>query len=266
MIGSLTNQEKKQQNQMNRSSDEICPKCHNTGWVIVEDGGNGTAIECDCGIRKRMIHNSRLRFADIPESFKDVRLDNFKKNVYQSNENREMVVEIAKAVRYWLKNIDSMKERGIGLYFYSGTKGSGKTRLVVSIANELIEKYDTQVKFSTSIQILDEIAKTWKNGNITESKLIHDLSAAEVLIIDDFGAETFKDWKEEKFYNIINNRYVDKKITIFTSNMKLDDLQYDDRITNRIKERVLQVPFPEESVRDLIANQLMEEFRMGANA
>lgn len=265
MTDSLTNPEREQQNQTNHSSDEICPKCHNTGWIIVEDGGNGTAIECDCGIRKRMIHSSRLRFADIPESFKDVRLDNFEKSVYQSSENREMVVEIAKAVRYWLKNIESMKERGIGLYFYSGTKGSGKTRLAVSIANELIEKYDTQVKFSTSIQILDEIVRTWKVGNVTESKLIHDLSNAEVLIIDDFGAEVFKDWKAEKFYSIINNRYVDKKITLFTSNMKLDDLQYDDRITNRIKERVLQVPFPEESVRDLIASQLRDEFKMGAN-
>lgn len=37
-------------------------------------------------------------------------------------------------------------------------------------------------------------------------------------------------------------------------------------VVNIIKERVLQVPFPEESVRDLISNQLMEEFRMGANA
>lgn len=266
MTDSLVSLKRKQQNQANPSSNEICPKCYDTGWIIVEDGGNGTAIECDCEIRKRLIHSNRLQFANIPEAFKDVRLDNFKKSVYQSSESREMVVEIAKAVRYWLKNIDSMKERGIGLYFYSGTKGSGKTRLAASIANELIENHNCRVKFSTSIQILNEITNTWNDRSLSENKLIHDLMSTEILIIDDFGAETLKDWKNEKFYEIINGRYVDKKITIFTSNMKLDDLQYDKRITNRIKERVLQVPFPEESVRDLIANQLMEEFRMGANA
>ena len=36
---------------------------------------------------------------------------------------------------------------------------------------------------------------------------------------------------------------------MYTSNLSLDDLRYDDRITNRIKERTFQLPFPEESVR-----------------
>ena len=267
MTGSLEKEHSKNQIQMIRSSEfEVCPKCHNCGWVITEDGGQGTAVECDCGIRKKMIHNSRLKFADIPEAFRDVRLDNFKKSVYQVPENREIVVEIAKAVRYWLQNLKSMKERGIGLYFYSGTKGSGKTRLAVSIANELIEKYDTRVKFSTSIQILDEITKTWKDKEFSESELINQLVDSEILIIDDFGTENAKDWKNEKFYSIINGRYVEKKITIFTSNFSLDDLSYDDRIINRIKERVLQIPFPEESIRETLAKKLKEELREGVMA
>ena len=41
----------------------------------------------------------------------------------------------------------------------------------------------------------------------------------------------------------------------YTSNLSLDDLRYDDRITNRIKERTFQLPFPEESVRELIAEK-----------
>ena len=169
-------------------------------------------------------------------------------------------------MRYWLQNLKSMKERGIGLYFYSGTKGSGKTRLAVSIANELIEKYDTRVKFSTSIQILDEITKTWKDKEFSESELINQLVDSEILIIDDFGTENAKDWKNEKFYSIINGRYVEKKITIFTSNFSLDDLSYDDRIINRIKERVLQIPFPEESIRETLAKKLKEELREGVMA
>ena len=42
---------------------------------------------------------------------------------------------------------------------------------------------------------------------------------------------------------------------MYTSNLSLQDLKYDDRITNRIKERTFQLPFPEESVRELIAEQ-----------
>lgn len=264
MTGSL---EKENLGKLNRTTgsfdDDVCPICNNCGWVIVEENGQRMAIECSCGIRKKTIHNSRLDFANIPESFKDVRLSNFKKTVYRRQESRDMIVEIAKAIKYYMQNLESMKERGIGLYFYSGTKGSGKTRLAASIANELIENHNCRVKFSTSIQILNEITNTWNDRSLSESKLIHDLMSTEILIIDDFGAETLKDWKNEKFYEIINGRYVDRKITIFTSNMSLDDLQYDERIKNRIKERVLQIPFPEESVREVIAQDLKEELMKG---
>lgn len=250
------------------SQNDICPLCHGVGWKITFGRDSQPyAEECECGIRKREIHNSRLKFAEIPEAFKEVRLSNFKKTIYKKPESQEMVVEAAMAIRYWLQNLSDMKKRGIGLYIYSGIKGSGKTRLIASIANELVEKYDTQVKFCTSIQILQEIKETWGKKRDyeqeTEKKLIDTLSGIEVLIIDDFGAEQGREWKDERFYSIINGRYVDKKITLFTSNMRLDDLGYDERIKNRIKERVLQIPFPEESVRDTLAENLKKELIEG---
>jgi hypothetical protein len=42
-------------------------------------------------------------------------------------------------------------------------------------------------------------------------------------------------------------------ITIFTSNLAMDDLGYDDRIINRIKEKNFPLTFPNESVREYIA-------------
>lgn len=252
------------------SDKGTCPYCGNSGWELIVIDGIEYAKDCRCGIRKRDIHKNRLRFADIPEAFKDVRLENFKKSVYTMRESQEKIIEAAKAVRYWIQNLDDMKKRGIGLYFYSGTKGTGKTRLAISIANELIYKYHTQVKFSTSIRILEEIKRTWDFSTekssfdrFPESDLMSAFRKAAVLIIDDFGAEIKKSWIDEKFYSIIDGRYTGKKITIFTSNMKLEDLPYDERITNRIKERVLQVPFPEESVRNLLAEQLHQELLEG---
>lgn len=248
---------------INHSPINICPICHNTGWEIIFcDDSQPYAVECKCGIRKRIIHNGRLKFADIPDALNDVKLSNFKKSVYKKTKSREMVVDAAKAVRYFLNNLNSMKERGIGLYIYSNTKGSGKTRLAISIANELIEKYSESVKFTTTIRILDEIKSTWSE-NKSDSKLIDSLVQTDILIIDDFGIEQEKGWINEKFYSIINGRYMDKKITIFTSNKSLNDIHYDDRITNRIKERVLQIPFPEESVRDSIAKELKIELQNG---
>ena len=270
--------ESEQLNQCNNNKN-VCQKCRDTGWVIYKDkSGTEYAEECECGIRKKMIYRNRLKFANLPESFKNMKLDNFKRTVYQNPQSQEKIIEAAKAVRYWLNNISEMKNRGIGLYLYSGTRGSGKTRLIVSIANELISNHNMQVKFATSLRILEEIKKIWDNpvtkdiydrfkegANETESQLITDLSITEVLIIDDFGMEQYKGWIEDKFYSIINGRYNENKITLFTSNLSIDDLPYDMRITSRIKERTLQIPFPEESVRDFLSNQLMNELNYVIN-
>jgi len=52
---------------------------------------------------------------------------------------------------------------------------------------------------------------------------------------------------------------MDKKVTIYTSNSGIESLGYDDRIVNRIKERSFVLPFPEESVRDRISKENMNE-------
>lgn len=246
-------------------NDDECSICHGTGWEIIPDGGQGTCRECKCGLRQRQIMNGRVSFADIPDGFKDVRISNFDETVYKDANSQNKIHTAVKAIKYWLNNFVSMQDRGMGLYLYSDIKGSGKTRMAVSIANELIYGKKIQVKFSTSLQILNEIKASWDRQirECSESKLLNFLCTSEILIIDDFGTEQAKDWIGERFYQIINSRYVDKKITIFTSNSRLDLLKYDDRITNRIKERTFQIPFPEESVRDIIAMQNMRELVNG---
>lgn len=243
------------------STNDECPICHGTGLEMIPDGGQGTCRECKCGIRQKQIMNSRLSFANIPENFEDVRMSNFDEAVYKDADSQNKMCKAVGAINYWLKNFEDMQERGMGLYLYSETKGSGKTRMAVSIANELIYEKKIQVKFATSLQILNEIKASWDNRDRehSESKLLDFLCTTQILIIDDFGTEQTKDWIGERLYQIINSRYQDKKITIFTSNSRLELLEYDDRITTRIKERTFQIPFPEESVRDIIARQNMME-------
>ena len=246
-------------------NDSECPICHGTGWEMIPDGGQGTCVECKCGIRQRKIMNSRLSFANIPESLKDVRISNFNETVYKDASSQNKIHTAVKAINYWLDNFETMQGRGMGLYLYSETKGSGKTRMAAGIANKLIYEKKIQVKFATSLQILNEIKASWDKHDrkYSEGKLLDFLCTSKILIIDDFGTEQAKDWIGERFYQIINSRYVDKKITIFTSNYRLDLLKYDDRIINRAKERTFQIPFPEESVRDIIASQNMNELIAG---
>lgn len=191
--------------------------------------------------------------------FKGSNFNDLKSSVYLNTESRKVFSQAAQAVNYWFKNLPDMQKQGIGLYLFSNAKGSGKTKTVCSLANEIMKKYQKPVKFTTSLRILDEIKNTWGDKGNAEGKLIEDLSRTEILIIDDFGADSGKEWINEKFYGIINGRYVDKKTTIFTSNYPISRLKYDDRITNRILERSLEIPFPEESVREHIADAMKQE-------
>lgn len=236
-----------------------CEKCRDTGWEIVkEPDGHEFCRECSCGYLQRYRLNGRLKFATIPKEFEGQTVDNFQTDCYSTAANRELAAMAQTIAKRYVEKFDEIQETGKGLYFYSRVKGSGKTRLAVSIANDLIEKKFIQAKFATTIQILDQIKATWggiSKNEESEQKLIHDIVSVPVLVIDDIGVEAVKDWINERFYNILNGRMIEKRVTIFTSNCKIEELNFDDRITNRIVKMALPVQFPDESIRTAIARK-----------
>ena len=231
--------------------------CNGDGWVFYYDeNGYEFAKECSCGIRQREIQNSRLKFAAIPETYKDVRLKNISTKYYQKPESKNLIKAAGEFIKWYFEHLEENTETGKGIYIWSAVKGSGKTMLATAIANELINTKHKNVKFATSLDILDEIRATYDtHSEENESKLLNDLVATEFLVIDDFGTERASDWAGEKFYQIVNKRYINKKVTFYTSNLDLKTLKYDDRIQSRIRERSYIVHYPEESVREVKARQ-----------
>lgn len=246
---------------------DVCPKCKGTGWIYYEnEHGYMMGKICECGERERQIIRDKLDFAELPEAFKDIELSKLTLSAYRTPEAKEKVRKCAAVIKYYLDNFDTMLGEGMGLYIFGSVKGSGKTHMIAAIANEIIRKKRKSVKFATSLQILSEIKATWDIKDKAESKLLSDLSRVPVLIIDDFGTENVKDWVQERFYQIINERYMNRKITMFTSNYSLESIDYDERITNRIKERCYQLPFAEESLRENKAEdsrQMIEDILKG---
>lgn len=231
-----------------------CNLCKDTGFVLYT-GADGYTVARDCpnGCRTRNVINGKIKFADIPEEFKKLKINNFNTDIYSGN-NRDMALMIKTVCTNYVKDFREIQTSGKGFYFYSAVKGSGKTRMAISVANEIINKYIISCKFTTAIRILDEIKNTW-NSDYSERKLINEIIQTPVLIIDDIGIERPTDWVNEKLYDIINSRMISKKITIFTSNRKIEELKLDDRIMSRISKMAVPLQFPAESVRDLIAAQ-----------
>lgn len=249
---------------------DVCPYCAGTGWESYEKRDEDGVYEyykpCRCKLFEKHVANVRLKFLNIPDGYRHCRLKDFRQSVYRTEQGRKTAKQVMLAVKFWLENFGQMQESGKGLYMFSRAKGSGKTLMAAAIANEMRLGYDIQVKYATSVQVVNEIKASWDDRDGGEHKLLDALSATEVLVLDDFGVEQEsreKGWINERFFHIINQRYMERKITIFTSNRSIDALQYDERITNRIKEITFQVPFPEESVREAIAEYNQMELMDG---
>ena len=126
---------------------------------------------------------------------------------------------------YWSKWFIEKPENA-RLYFY-GMTGCGKTFLVSIIAQELLKK-GYSVVFGDVPSLLDDIKSTFDRESTVDDGygykksayevIMNEIENADVLILDDIGAEKATDWATEKIYSIVNNRYNAQKAVIVTSN------------------------------------------------
>lgn len=216
-----------------------------------------------CKCHKDAMQKNRLKFADIPTEFTGLTINSFDVNCYESDANSLLARKAKQMVANYILNFDDFEQKGKGIYFYSETRGSGKTRIAVSLGNVLLNTIGRQVKFMTSIDLLQEIKNTYnKEAEYTESQIINAITNVDVLIIDDIGVENRTSWVNEMLFGIFDNRMKYKKITIFTSNCEIENLDHDERLKSRIFKMCIPVKMPDEDVRKAIARKENEELQI----
>src|SRR5207249_7661386 len=55
----------------------------------------------------------------------------------------------------------------------------------------------------------------------TESQVLRTMTAADVLVLDDLGRERATEWRDEMLHLIVNTRYSERRLTIFTTNFEI---------------------------------------------
>lgn len=163
------------------------------------------------------------------------------------------ILEPKTMVNTYIMHYSKFKEQGIGLYIHSGTKGSGKTMLACCMINELTKRHAGSIKFVNIIDFLEMTKKSYNGDNEVES-----IYKASLLVIDDIGVQMSKEWVDTVLYRLINERYINRLPTIYTSNIAVDRLKIDDRIIDRIESRSYIVTLPEESIRRTLGQQEKE--------
>ena len=99
-----------------------------------------------------------------------------------------------------------------------GPAGVGKTHLAVSIIRALIEKGFAGVFYEFG-SLLKQIQDSYNPiSKSSELKVLAPVYQADVLVLDELGATVPTEWVRDTMYQIINKRYNDNKLTIFTTN------------------------------------------------
>ena len=209
---------------------EICPACYGSGMEIVPGKG---ARPCKC--RKQKNFSDLIEKARIPKRYLGCGFNNYN----QSNQSQKDAFKFASTLAHQYPAID----RGL---LFMGTVGVGKTHLAVSILKGLTEK-GYNCLFYEFGALLKEIQSSYNSSTQTsELKVLAPIFDAEILVLDEIGASKPTDWVRDTMAHIINTRYNDKKLTIFTTNY-LDERcnereeTLEDRIGVRLRSRLFEM-------------------------
>lgn len=201
----------------------------------------------------------------IPVKYSKAKVHGFGIDCYRKLES-QTAAKIAKqfAINYVEKFEKVLTFKQNGLYLYSATKGSGKTRLASSIANGLIKLHEQNVLFLKATDISPQVRKTYKkDAESTEEDVLRAFRNVDVLVIDDLAVSTEKDFTEDLIGRILDHRMDKGAVTIITSNKTIEELKghYPKGIVaSRVKKMCYEILMPEESVRDNEAEQESREF------
>lgn len=151
-------------------------------------------------------------------------------------------------IQTYIDRLDEMVSRGLGLYLWSSSPGSGKTTTMRIIATELL-KSGRGVLFESMVNIKNKLKEEFDNPQ--QSPLRTKLNMVDVLILDDLGSEISSKWLDEVMKDIIDERYNQMKPLMVTANLPLEKLPFDKKIIDRLKSMLKPIHFPEKSFRTL---------------
>lgn len=164
---------------------------------------------CDCW--RDTVVEQALKDANIPPRYARSELSNFE---LRDSSHPE-------ALKRAEKFVTAFPAVDRGLLFY-GPHGVGKTHLAAGILKEAILEKGARGYFYETRDLLRLVRDTYNSSvDATEMDVLAPVLGADLLVLDDLGAEKTSEWVQETLGLVVNTRYNARRPTIFTSN--LDD-------------------------------------------
>ncbi len=190
-----------------------CAICGGVG-LVEERSADGVlrARVCECQQMER--YHRRLKAARIPERYRHCSLDTYETAF--NGANASLGHALLKARKF--AEAYPVETGGNGLMFV-GTAGLGKTHLAVGVLQRLVQERGVKGLFCDYRELLKNIQNSY-NPQVatTELELLKPVFEAEVLVLDDLGAQKPNEWVWDTVALILNTRYNDKLTTVITTN------------------------------------------------
>ena len=200
--------------------------------------------------------SKRQAAAGVPLAYREALLSSW--NDSKSNPETKLIVE------HYFANPNH------SLYLH-GAVGRGKTWAACAIANELLRK-GKAVRFQLVSELLLELRDSFSQEGVSEKAILHPFSEIAFFVLDELGDltrnrdRTASTFSSSRILNLLDSRWRTGKPTIFTSNLRLDELETwadDPRIASRITGMCGVGGVFEIEGRDLRVDPVAEEASVG---
>ena len=179
---------------------------------MVNASGQWVSRACEC--QEMVREERRLAAAHIPERYRNCTLDTF--DPAFKGANPSLGIALLTARRFVEEYPATTAGKGL---IFTGTLGVGKTHLAVGMLRRLVREHRVKGIFCDYRELLKSIQNSYNpQVQTTELELLKPVFAAEVLVLDDLGAQKPNEWVWDTVALILNTRYNDKLTTIITTN------------------------------------------------
>jgi len=234
-----------------------CTKCEDTGFIEERDDEKGVSYgshlcTCHTELLKKLASDSMSKSTPLELStFEDFDMNYYSKQLINGESPYEEMKIVFNSCKKYAENFDM---DSTSLYFY-GRTGLGKTHLSLAIANEVIKK-GYSVIYGSVIGFLNKMERE-KFGRTETFETENILIDADLLILDDLGAEFQTSFTVSAIYNIINSRIARGVPTIISSNLDLEELKsrYPESVASRIIGTYATVQFIGKDIRQIMNNE-----------
>lgn len=216
----------------------ICDTCgkQRSKRIVLDGNEYIVPIMCPCEVaaekRREQEQQAIARERRVAELRRRGLMDNkYLDHRFAVDEMRKSIA--SKVARKYVTKWDEFKRDNIGLMF-TGTFGTGKTFYAACIANALIDQ-GVPVIMTSLPTVLNKLT-----GSFEKQDIIDELTAADLLILDDYGTERKTDFAMEQVFALIDQRYRSNRPLIITTNLEKSDLENAPTMDEqRINERIL---------------------------